>query len=161
MSAFNPLGFLAAVEFTFMDLLQDILRSEADWGDHFPPIFTTRFKFLQDSFHLLDLFIARCCLSLQEHSFSPQRHVFAEPSELGYGSIVYIYRQFSNAVEVFIVMAISRVSPLKFVIYIHSASLTLCCCSSDNVSYSCMSCASIGNRSGDFLVWLLHRTFAG
>lgn len=40
--------------------------------------------------------------------------MFTDASELGYGSIVYIRRQFSNAVEVSIVMAKSRISPLKF-----------------------------------------------
>lgn len=115
-SVFDPLGFLAARVFPAKVLLQDIWRTSACWDDLLPEQLVSGFKeWLESLVHLRVLSIPRCYFKLHDRPYATQLHIFADASELGFGSVAYFRRQFTNTVEVSIVMAKSRVSPLKVI----------------------------------------------
>ena len=115
-SIFDPLGFLAAVTFTAKSLLQDIWRTGVGWDDEIDPQLLVRWHAWRDALSSLEsLTIPRCYFTDQDYGTTTQLHIFADASELGFGAVGYLRREYSDRVDTSFVMAKSRVAALKFV----------------------------------------------
>ena len=115
-SIFDPLGFLAAVTFTAKSLLQDIWRTGVGWDEEIDPHLLERWQAWHKTLSSLEsLTIPRCYFRDQNDGIATQLHIFADASELGFGAVGYLRREYPDRVDTSFVMAKSRVAALKFV----------------------------------------------
>ena len=115
-SIFDPLGFLSVIIFTAKSLLQDVWRTSCGWDENVDDGLLIRWEaWLATLPDLRELKIPRCFFPHRTNPTSTQLHVFADASELGYGSVAYLRREYEDGIETSFVFAKSRVAPLKFV----------------------------------------------
>ena len=115
-SIFDPLGFLAAVTFTAKSLLQDIWCTGVGWDEEIDPHLLERWQAWRETLSSLEsLTIPRCYFRDQNDGITTQLHIFADASELGFGAVGYLRREYPDRVDTSFVMAKSRVAALKFV----------------------------------------------
>ena len=99
-SIFDPLGFLAAVTFTTKSLLQDIWRTGVGWGEEIDPHLLERWQAWRETLSSLEsLTIPRCYFRDQNDGITTQLHIFADASELGFGAVGYLHREYPDRVD--------------------------------------------------------------
>ncbi|XP_053698939.1 uncharacterized protein LOC128745898 [Sabethes cyaneus] len=118
MSLFDPLGLLAPYLIHGRTLIQDVWRSGVQWDEEMRDEESEKWnrwvKLLPD---IAKLQIPRCYFGMANpHSYSTlQCHVFTDASENGYGSAVYFRIVDNSKVKCSLVMAKSKVAPLKHI----------------------------------------------
>ncbi|XP_058819112.1 uncharacterized protein LOC131681975 isoform X2 [Topomyia yanbarensis] len=117
MSLFDPLGLLAPFLIHGRMLIQDLWRLNLGWDTE---IANREYEKWRQWVHLLpgisSLEIPRCYFGNAHSNLyeSLQLHVFTDASELGYGCAAYFRVLINREVRVALVMARSKVAPLKY-----------------------------------------------
>ncbi|XP_055622773.1 uncharacterized protein LOC129766279 [Toxorhynchites rutilus septentrionalis] len=118
MAIFDPLGFLSHLLIFLKVLLQEIWRSGISWDQEIPENINEKWeRWLKVLPSVRDVRIPRCYRLLTSIGLKTdvQIHTFVDASEDGYAAVVYLRFQRGSVVECAIVVAKSRVAPLKFV----------------------------------------------
>lgn len=114
-SIFDPLGFLAPVLITAKILLQDVWRTKADWDDKLDPKLLDRWRHWCGSLSSLEnLAIPPCYTPGMDVEPVRELHIFSDASELAFGSCAYLVSRLPDEVIITLVIAKSRVAPVKF-----------------------------------------------
>ena len=115
-SVYDPLGLVTPFLLTGKQILQDLRKNQTDWDEPIPDVFRTRWKKWRSELHILaQLKILRC---YKPNDFgepnSIELHSFSDASIGGYGQCSYVrIVNDQQKVHCFLVMAKSRVTPLK------------------------------------------------
>ena len=116
-SIFDPLGLVSPFVLMGRKILQQLCEQNVKWDEPIDEPEAERWEYWKANIQrLCDINIPRCfrkkgCLKIKHSSL----HYFSDASETGYGVVPYIRSVRENG-EIFcnIVMATSRVAPLKF-----------------------------------------------
>ena len=116
-SIYDPLGFVCPVLLSGKKLLQRICKEPLSWDDPLPEEFLTSWEAVKDKLHSLSDF--KLNRSYWPGKFgqvvSHELHHFSDASEVGYGQATYLRMSTSTETHCSLVMAKSRVAPLKIV----------------------------------------------
>ena len=94
--------------------MQLIWMTGLDWDDKLPEgIHAKALQWVQESLELERVRIPRCLIEEQNSNWS--LHVFSDASELAYGAVVYLREEIENTVKTRIVVAKSKVAPVKVI----------------------------------------------
>lgn len=114
MSVFDPLGFVGHLIVKAKILMQDIWRSEIGWDDEVPETINLKWQgWLEELQGIASVRIPRCYSTLIPESKSTQLHVFCDASEKAYVAIAFLRVESESSVDINLVMARTRVTPLK------------------------------------------------
>ena len=116
-SIFDPLGLISSFVLKGRKILQQLCEQNVKWDEPFDEPAAESWEYWKANIQkLFEIKIPRClrkkgCMKIKRTSL----HYFSDASETGYGVVAYI-RSVRENQEVFcnIVMAKSRVAPLKF-----------------------------------------------
>ena len=115
-SVFDPLGMLAPVILLGKSILQDLCRDGADWDDEVPEPLRAKWEKWRGDLHTLSKLKVPRCYKPEEFGElkSVELHHFSDASKDGYGQCSYLrLTNRSNQIHCALVMAKSRVTPLK------------------------------------------------
>ena len=114
MSVFDPLGFLAKYTVKGKILLQDVWRSGLSWDDQLEGTLAEKFTVWLNELHVIRQFtIPRCYSYAASKTQNIQLHIFCDASEMAFCSVAYLRYGYADRVEISLVMAKTRVAPLK------------------------------------------------
>ncbi|XP_052753699.1 uncharacterized protein LOC128201271 [Galleria mellonella] len=109
---YDPCGFLAPVTFYAKHIMQQLWASQCGWDDPLPPAIQESWSELISNFHQLDkVSIPRWVITNQP--LVCQLHGFSDASERGYAACVYLRVQNAHGISTQLLLAKSRVAPLK------------------------------------------------
>ena len=116
MSVFDPLGLIAPFTLNSKLLMQDIWRSGVGWDDQIRDEEHTGWVTWIQNLNAVSLCqVPRCLTPKHERYTEAQLHVFCDASLKAYSAVTYLRFKVENApAHVSLVMAKSRVAPLKF-----------------------------------------------
>ena len=109
---FDPLGFLAPLTFAAKLLIQQLWVLGLDWDETPPPEICNQWKRYQLELPELSSIRISRSLSLDSHC-RLELHGFCDASERGYGAVVYLRTVSSGEARVQMLIAKSKVAPLK------------------------------------------------
>ncbi|XP_075154877.1 uncharacterized protein LOC142228354 [Haematobia irritans] len=116
MSIFDPLGFVSHYTISLKILLQDIWRSAIKWDDELNEDLHIKWcSWLSNLEKISTVSIPRCYSRLLKSTFNVQLHTFVVAGENAYAAVCYFRIQYQGEVDVRIVTAKGKVSPLKSV----------------------------------------------
>lgn len=114
-SMFDPMGFLAPVLATARILLQDVWRAGSGWDDPLDEELIQRWQKWSEALPSLEnLTIPRCFTPSRPGLIKRELHVFADASNLAYGTCAYMAFRYEDSTEVSFLMARSRVAPIRY-----------------------------------------------
>ena len=114
MSVFDPLGFLAHLLVKAKIIMQDVWRAELGWDDEVTDsIYQRWINWINELHGITQVRIPRCYSSIIPRANSIQLHVFCDASEKAFVAAVYLRVEIENDIEVNLVIAKTRVTPLK------------------------------------------------
>ncbi|XP_046808448.1 uncharacterized protein LOC124420248 [Lucilia cuprina] len=114
MSIYDPMGFVSCYTIGLKILLQTIWRSGIAWDDELPPDLIVKWQQWKENLPLItSLEVPRCYSHQLKAAENIQLHTFVDAGELGYSAICYLRIQCNEDVSTIIVMAKSKVAPLK------------------------------------------------
>ncbi|XP_075145994.1 uncharacterized protein LOC142220640 [Haematobia irritans] len=114
MSIFDPLGFVSHYTISLKILLQDIWRSAIKWDDELNEDLHIKWcSWLSNLEKISTVSIPRCYSRLLKSTFNVQLHTFVDAGENAYAAVCYFRIQYQGEVDVRIVAAKGKVSPLK------------------------------------------------
>ncbi|XP_059047611.1 uncharacterized protein LOC131843038 [Achroia grisella] len=109
---YDPCGFLAPVTFYAKHLMQQLWSTQKSWDDPLPPAIQKSWSELIADFpHLNKVSISRYVIT--DQPFVCQLHGFSDASERGYAACIYLRIQNTHGNYVKLLLAKSRVAPLK------------------------------------------------
>ena len=115
-SIFDPIGFFVPVTLIAKVLIQEVWRGNFDWDDELPSVLTEKWKRWITSFEKCpQINIHRCLTPVDGYWSRADLHVFANASESGFGAVSYLRFETNYEVMISLIMAKSRVAPLKLV----------------------------------------------
>ena len=113
---FDPLGLLSPVILIAKYIMQLIWRLELDWDGDLPDsILCDWKKWVAELSSVASIRIPRCVKGSLAAPDELMLHVFSDASERGYGAVVYCRATRGAHVQLSLVMAKSRVSPISYV----------------------------------------------
>ena len=117
-SLYDPLGYVGPVVLIPKLIQQELCRQQLDWDDDIPKDLVGGVEeWLKGLPMLKKIEIPRCIrptgTSLEEGQV--ELHAFSDASEYAYGAVIYARYAVGNDVKVSLLMAKSRVAPLKLV----------------------------------------------
>lgn len=114
MSIFDPLGFVSHFTIGLKMLLQDIWRSGIKWDDELNEELQLKWSsWLANLAKISSICIPRCYSKLLISTKNVQIHTFVDAGENGYAAVSYFKIQHGDVVDISIVAAKSKVTPLK------------------------------------------------
>ncbi|XP_075167653.1 uncharacterized protein LOC142239764 [Haematobia irritans] len=114
MSIFDPLGFVSHYTISLKILLQDIWRSAIKWDDELNEDLHIKWcSWLSNLEKISTVSIPRCYSRLLKSTLNVQLHTFVDAGENAYAAVCYFRIQYQGEVDVRIVAAKGKVSPLK------------------------------------------------
>ncbi|XP_065355454.1 uncharacterized protein LOC135949918 [Calliphora vicina] len=114
MSIFDPLGFVSHYTIGLKMLLQDIWRSGIKWDDELSDDLLPKWSsWLGNLVKITSIVIPRCYSKLLKLTVNVQLHTFVDAGENAYAAVCYFRIQHNDDVDVRIVAAKSKVTPLK------------------------------------------------
>jgi hypothetical protein len=114
MSIFDPMGFISHFTVKAKILLQDTWRTGIGWNDELPTQFIDKWNnWIQELKILTTVRIPRCYEEDVEQADNIQLHLFTDASSQAFSTVGYFRFQFSTHINVALVMARSRVAPLR------------------------------------------------
>ena len=114
MSIFDPLGLLAPFTVKAKIIMQEVWRAGLGWDDFVTDRMNEKWlQWTEELKAITNLTIPRRYSFGTGQLRSRQLHVFCDAGELAYGAVAYIRTETDSGVDVSLVMAKSRVTPLK------------------------------------------------
>ena len=114
MSIFDPLGFLAKFTVKGKILLQDVWRAGIAWDQQLEGHLAEKWKvWLAELDAIRHFSIPRCYSYIGSRAKNIQLHIFCDASESAFCAVAYLRFQYASHVETSLVMAKTRVAPLK------------------------------------------------
>lgn len=114
MSIFDPLGFLSFVTVGAKLILQEIWRAGIGWDDELPFALNKIWKnWLEKLSNVAELRIPRCYSSRIPMAKEVELHLFCDSSQKAFCSVAYLRVISLESIDVMLVMAKTRVAPLK------------------------------------------------
>ncbi|OXA37807.1 Pol polyprotein [Folsomia candida] len=114
MSIFDPIGLIAHYTVKGKMLLQAVWRSGYGWDDEITGECLDNWKMWIHEFESIkNLKIPRCYATFNCEESEVELHVFCDASELAYAAAAYLRIDNGRRIEASLVMAKSRVAPLK------------------------------------------------
>lgn len=114
MSIYDPLGFLGHLIVKAKILLQDVWRTDLGWDDEITESLYSRWtRWIAELQGITEVKIPRCYSNFIPQSSSVQLHIFCDASEKAFTAVGFIRVKVNEVVNVNIVAAKTRVSPLK------------------------------------------------
>ncbi|XP_021951196.1 uncharacterized protein LOC110848321 [Folsomia candida] len=114
MSIFDPIGLIAHYTVKGKMLLQAVWRSGYGWDDEITGECLDNWKiWIQELESIKNLKIPRCYATFNCEESEVELHVFCDASELAYAAAAYFRIDNGRTIETSLVMAKSRVAPLK------------------------------------------------
>ena len=117
-SLYDPLGFVGPIALVPKLTQQELCRRQLDWDDKVPDDLTGGVEKWLESLHLLNKVKLPRCIRPRVQSTNGGRlelHCFSDASEYAYGAAVYCRYVVEGTAVVSLLMAKSRVAPLKLV----------------------------------------------
>jgi hypothetical protein len=112
-SIFDPLGLLTPVVLTAKKILQDIWQTGAGWDDLIQSDILNQWLRWMNELHNLELLSVPRSFTQSPNFKGIELHVFSDASEIGFGAVIYVRVEYNDSVNVSLVMAKSRVAPLR------------------------------------------------
>jgi Pao retrotransposon peptidase/Protein of unknown function (DUF1759)/Family of unknown function (DUF5641)/Integrase zinc binding domain len=114
MSIYDPLGFLSILTMKSKLIIQRTWSSKVQWDEKIPEsaIGSWR-KWLEEINQIHTFRLPRCYSSLFSTAQSRELHIFSDASTEAYGAVAYLSITRGNATETSLVMAKSKVCPVK------------------------------------------------
>lgn len=110
---YDPLGLLSVCVIQAKIMLQKLWLLKCNWDDPLPAnIVNLWHKFQSELRHVLDLKIPRCVIKDDPNSVI-EIHTFCDSSQDAYGSCLYVRSECNGQVEIKLLCAKSKVTPLK------------------------------------------------
>jgi len=114
MSIFDPMGFICHFTIKAKILLQDTWRTGIGWMDELPTQLMNKWiAWIQELKLLTTVQIPRCYEVDVLQAEDIQLHLFVDASQQAFSSVGYFRFQFTSHITVALVMARSRVAPLR------------------------------------------------
>ncbi|XP_071057593.1 uncharacterized protein [Onthophagus taurus] len=110
---FDPLGWLAPIVVTAKIFMQELWTRNLEWDDSLPSDLVTRWSFFLDNFKEVPTIRVPRWLGLSDCAQSVEVHGFADASNSAYGAVVYLRVVSGDEVRVSILIAKTKVSPIK------------------------------------------------
>lgn len=112
--AFDPLGFLGPVIVTAKIFLQKLWLSGINWIDELPLELATEWSSYRDQLvNMPTLYLERWVHTQKDGTEKVEIHGFSDASCLAYAAVVYLRVISSNGIHVSLVIAKSKVAPVK------------------------------------------------
>jgi len=109
---FDPLGLICPFVIRAKMIIQEICIEGSDWDAQIPDdIQSKALQWLKECKSLMAVRIPRCLIHDNEDNW--QLHCFVDASEKAYGAVVYLREKVESEVRVVMVMAKSKVTPIK------------------------------------------------
>ncbi|XP_073831625.1 uncharacterized protein [Musca autumnalis] len=114
MSIYDPLGFASLYTIDLKILFQEIWRSGIEWDEPLNRDLAEKWEKWKRKLPLIAaLEIPRCYSDHLQEADEIQLHIFVDAGEFGYAAICYLRIKKRDQVSIALVMAKSKVSPLK------------------------------------------------
>ena len=114
MSLFDPLGLLSHYIVKAKILLQDVWRTGQGWDDELSGLPLKKWEtWVTQLANIENLKIRRCYSPEMMTATQLQLHLFCDASEQAFSAVAYIRTTSESSIEISLVAAKSRVSPLK------------------------------------------------
>lgn len=111
---FDPLGFLTPVTFSIKYLIQKLWIQGLNWDDEPPADIVRVWNRYKCELSLLSEFHLPRYIALNEtNDYTVELHAFADASDRGYASVIYLRACYNNTYSTYLVCSKSRVAPLK------------------------------------------------
>ncbi|XP_024891843.1 uncharacterized protein LOC112467443, partial [Temnothorax curvispinosus] len=110
---FDPLGFLTPFTFMAKRLIQQLWMLKVEWDDRPPSEICSKWERYKSELSALASIRIPRTLAVVNKVFRREIHGFCDASEQGYGAVVYIRLVTENGVTIRMLIAKSKVAPLK------------------------------------------------
>jgi hypothetical protein len=111
---FDPIGFTCPISLRPKLLLQKCWEVKGDWDQDVQEDVKNDFLLWLRELPLLEeVTIPRCLKGIEESVVNCSLHIFCDASKAAYAAAVFVRAEYSTCVQVQLVQARSRVSPLK------------------------------------------------
>ncbi|XP_024876608.1 uncharacterized protein LOC112457662, partial [Temnothorax curvispinosus] len=110
---FDPLGFLTPFTFMAKRLIQQLWMLKVEWDDRPPSEICSKWERYKSELSALASIRIPRTIAVVNKVFRREIHGFCDASEQGYGAVVYIRLVTENGVTIRMLIAKSKVAPLK------------------------------------------------
>ena len=113
-SIYDPFGFVGPAILPAKRVFQEACRLGLDWDEEIPEsLKATWFAWLSDLYLLAEYKVPRCYSPASFLDAKREIHIFCDASEIGYGAVAYLRFLDQGRIHCSLVMAKSRLAPLK------------------------------------------------